>query len=186
MVDRSIALPPYPVEGRIPNFKGALEASNNLVRLPAYIRARKVLVAPDSPLKYLRIKVARDGKTLVMATPRLRRGYAFLTRNLKTYNGTIKATMMNSTFKDNPGAVDLVVEGCVAVDKDGWRLGKGGGYGDREIRLARTLNPKVVVAVICHSFQVVDEVPHEDYDQRVDLICTERFCFHVTAYLNKA
>ena len=148
----------------------------NLTETEAYRRARRILSAPDSPLKSLRLKVMFDGKTLVMATPRLKKGYAVVENPPARPSGTIRWIMANAKFQSSPGPVDLVVQGCVAVDRYGWRLGKGGGYGDREISLARSLNPNVKVAVICHSLQVVEKLPHEKWDQKVDLICTEKEC----------
>ncbi len=176
-MEKHVARPPFPIHGRIPNFKGAEDAVKNLTKTEIYRRAKRILVAPDSPLKSLRLRVMLDGKTLIMATPRLKRGYAVVNHPSERPSGTIRWIMANATFQSIPGPLDLVVQGCVAVDKHGWRLGKGGGYGDREISLARRLNPNVKVAVICHSLQVVERLPREEWDQKIDVICTEKRCF---------
>lgn len=65
-------------------------------------------------------------------------------------------------------AIDLIVVPGVAFDRDGNRLGRGKGYYDR-------LLPRIPSAYkigICFPFQVVDEVPAEPFDIRMDEIIT--------------
>ncbi|MET1128894.1 MAG: 5-formyltetrahydrofolate cyclo-ligase, partial [Thermoproteota archaeon] len=73
--ERGVARFPRPVHGRIPNFAGAEEAAARLAQLPAWRRARLVKVNPDSPQKPVRLLALRQGKILVMASPRLRSGF---------------------------------------------------------------------------------------------------------------
>jgi len=70
----------------------------------------------------------------------------------------------------DPAEVDLVVTPGLAFDRAGGRLGYGGGYYDRY--LAR-LQPHALRVGICFAAQVVDEVPLEDADQRVDVVVTD-------------
>ncbi len=61
-------------------------------------------------------------------------------------------------------AVDLVLVPGVAFDREGHRLGRGRGYYDRLLpRLSRARRVGV-----CFPFQMVDCVPSEAHDQRVD------------------
>lgn len=63
-------------------------------------------------------------------------------------------------------AIDLIVVPGVAFDRDGNRLGRGKGYYDR-------LLPRIPSAYkigICFPFQLVDEVPAEPFDIRMDEI----------------
>jgi 5-formyltetrahydrofolate cyclo-ligase len=68
--------------------------------------------------------------------------------------------------------VDLVVTGCVAATPGGTRLGKGGGYGDREIAAIRERFSGVPVVATIHELQLVDSIPLEKHDQRIDVIVT--------------
>lgn len=61
---------------------------------------------------------------------------------------------------------DLIITGCVAVNKDGWRLGKGGGYGDKEIKTFLEKFGKIPVVTTVHDLQIVEEVPHDKLDTR--------------------
>ena len=59
----------------------------------------------------------------------------------------------------------------LAVDARGWRLGYGGGYFDRTIRQIRR-DRRVVTVGLAFDEQVIDAVPHLDYDERVDWVLT--------------
>ena len=69
-----------------------------------------------------------------------------------------------------PGDVDAVVTPGLAFDAAGRRLGYGGGYYDRYLS---RLHPHAVRIGIGFASQVVDEVPEEAGDERVDLIVTD-------------
>ncbi len=67
-----------------------------------------------------------------------------------------------------PDAIDLVVVPALAVDRTGRRLGQGGGYYDRTLPLCtRALRVAVVL-----DAQVVDAVPTEAHDARLDAFVT--------------
>ena len=69
-------------------------------------------------------------------------------------------------------SVDLVVCGSVAVNRDGARIGKGGGFSDFEVAFlveAGMLRPDTVMATTVHPLQVVDEPLAETiHDFRVE------------------
>lgn len=73
--------------------------------------------------------------------------------------------------------MDLVVVGCVAVDRSGARLGKGGGFSDLEYAVALEaglIEPDTPVVTTVHPLQVLDEgrIPMTDHDVRLDWIVT--------------
>lgn len=72
-----------------------------------------------------------------------------------------------------------MVEGCVAVDMRGNRLGKGGGYGDREIRLVRQKYGDVCVVTTCYPSQIVEAVPAGYRDEHIDIIVTPERIYHI-------
>jgi 5-formyltetrahydrofolate cyclo-ligase len=67
------------------------------------------------------------------------------------------------------GTADVVVVPALAVDRNGVRLGRGGGYYDRALGHART--GALVVAVVFDD-EFVDEVPAEPHDHRVNAVVT--------------
>ena len=64
--------------------------------------------------------------------------------------------------------IDLIIVPAVAYDRFGNRVGRGKGYYDR--LLPRI--PSAFKAGICFPFQLVEEVPAEPYDIRMDIIIT--------------
>lgn len=68
-----------------------------------------------------------------------------------------------------PAELDLVLAPGVAFDRQGGRLGQGGGDYDR---LIASLAPDCKTIGWCHAFQLVNHVPTEPHDQRVQLVIT--------------
>jgi 5-formyltetrahydrofolate cyclo-ligase len=66
--------------------------------------------------------------------------------------------------------VDWVLVPGVAFDRDGARLGYGGGYYDRLLPLLPARAPRVAGAF---SVQIVDEVPRAPHDITMDVVVTE-------------
>lgn len=69
-------------------------------------------------------------------------------------------------------APDLVVAPVLAFDRQGHRLGQGGGHYDRAIANLRASRPVFVIG-LAYSGQALDELPAEPHDQRLDAILTE-------------
>lgn len=66
--------------------------------------------------------------------------------------------------------IDVVVVPGVAFDRDGGRLGRGGGHYDR---LLGALPASATRVGFAFAFQLVDHVPLLDHDQPVDVIVTD-------------
>jgi 5-formyltetrahydrofolate cyclo-ligase len=70
----------------------------------------------------------------------------------------------------DPGEVDAAVVPGLAFDRRGRRLGYGAGFYDRWLR---RLRPNASRIGIGFSFQVVDRVPADGSDERVDVVITD-------------
>jgi 5-formyltetrahydrofolate cyclo-ligase len=72
--------------------------------------------------------------------------------------------------------IDLVICGSVAVNREGARVGKGGGYSDLEYALAFAagkLSRDTPILTTVHPLQIVEErIPRELHDIPVDYILT--------------
>ncbi len=180
--EQRLARFPLPIRGRIPNFKGAEQAARRLAELSEFQRARAVKVNPDSPQRPVRELVLRGGKTLLMATPRLREGFLLIEPGGLTPGQIRAASTIAGAFSlgkriglDELPAIDLIVVGTVAVSGSGSRVGKGEGYAELEYATLRQLglvDDRVPVATTVHDVQVADHVPVEPFDVPVDIIVT--------------
>jgi len=70
-----------------------------------------------------------------------------------------------------PGLIDLIIVPGLAFDTHGNRLGRGGGYYDRFLGKVSRQAAKIAVA---YDEQIVEEVPVNERDMRVDLVVTDR------------
>ncbi|XP_055220430.2 methenyltetrahydrofolate synthase domain-containing protein isoform X4 [Gorilla gorilla gorilla] len=186
MESQNLADFPRPVHHRIPNFKGASHAAEQLPRLQAFKTARTIKVNPDAPQKSARFFVLESKKTLLVPTPRLRTG---LFNKITPPPGATKDILRKCATSqgvrnysvpiglDSRVLVDLVVVGSVAVSEKGWRIGKGEGYADLEYAMMVSMgavSKETPVVTIVHDCQVVD-IPEElveEHDITVDYILT--------------
>ncbi|MEZ5758009.1 MAG: 5-formyltetrahydrofolate cyclo-ligase [Emcibacteraceae bacterium] len=79
--------------------------------------------------------------------------------------------------KQSTGAIvspDVLLVPLLAFDKNGARLGYGGGYYDRTLEKLRNKNPDVIAIGIAYDDQKLDSVPTESYDQPLDMVITEK------------
>lgn len=70
-----------------------------------------------------------------------------------------------------PQESDAVLVPALAFDRQGYRLGFGGGYYDR---LLSRLDPAVLTIGLIGHDSLLDHLPREPHDQPVRVVCTER------------
>jgi 5-formyltetrahydrofolate cyclo-ligase len=170
--------------GRIPNFIGAEAAARRLAESPAWRAARAVKCNPDAPQLPVRVLALREGKRLFMAVPRLREERCFLELDPRRLAGRERAAASiggaarfgRPTLPKDMPKIDLIVAGSVAVDRDGARVGKGGGFSDLEFALLTELGLVgrwTTVATTVHPLQLVRApIPMLAHDIPLDLIAT--------------
>jgi 5-formyltetrahydrofolate cyclo-ligase len=179
-------------EGRIPNFAGAKLAAQKLTDSKLWKRARTVKVNPDSPQTHARRTALEEGKTLIMAVPRLRDIHPFRLLDPRKLNAkqireaaTIKGALRHGQVvaEEELPEVDFVLCGSVAVNLSGARVGKGGGFSDLEYGLlveAGKIDAHTIVATTLHPIQILREhLPMTSHDLPVDLIVTPRAAIEV-------
>ncbi|MBL1209073.1 5-formyltetrahydrofolate cyclo-ligase [Geminocystis sp. GBBB08] len=67
--------------------------------------------------------------------------------------------------------VDLILVPAVMCDRNGYRLGYGGGYYDRMLELPSWQNIPTIGIVF--NFAYVPQLPYESWDKPLNYICTE-------------
>ncbi|RLI82782.1 5-formyltetrahydrofolate cyclo-ligase [Archaeoglobales archaeon] len=181
------SIPPFPVTGRIPNFKGSKRACERIRELEEYKKSRTVFSAPDSPLTTARKIVLEDGKNLLAVKPRIT-GFLLLEgrKDVAIKDVTIKGMIRNGveireSELSKVRKVDVFIQGCVAVDIMGNRVGKGSGYGDKEYEILKKheliKEPKdCLYVVIAHEVQIFEDLSHlmGKHDVKADVILTPK------------
>jgi 5-formyltetrahydrofolate cyclo-ligase len=165
--------------GRIPNFVGAEKAAERLSKLDVWKKADTIFVNPDSPQRPVRELALLKGKKVIMATPKLKKGYLLINpvKGLEHFASTIKGAFKFGKRLAKLPKADLVVTGSVAVDLHGNRIGKGSGYGDKEIarlRKEKSITDETPKVTTVHDLQVLSDFSRlaKEYDEKIDIIIT--------------
>lgn len=170
-------------QGRIPNFVGAERCAAWLAEVEAWRQARAIKVNPDSPQMAVRCRALKEGKMVYMAVPRLREEKCFIELDPRRTPSPAKAASIHGAAQygrpvrlaDMP-RIDLIVCGSVVVNRNGQRLGKGGGYSDLEYALTReagVISDATPVVTSVHPLQIISEkLPWLPHDIPVDFIIT--------------
>jgi len=179
-------------ESRIPNFAGAKLAAEKLAAHRLWKRARTIKANPDSPQTHVRRAALEEGKTVVMAVPRLRDPHPFrlldpadLSSSAMKEASTIKGALRHGRVValDDLPEVDLVLCGAVAVNLSGARIGKGGGFSDLEYGVlidAGKIDDHTTVVTTVHPIQILRQhLMMTAHDLPVDLIATPRAVIEV-------
>ena len=170
--------------GKIPDFKGSEIAAKLLASTDEWKNSKTIFSSPDSaqiPVRYLALV---ENKNLIMASPNLEHGYLFLEgsklegreREASTKEGAFKHCTRFFEFGGEDSfdiAIDMVVEGSVGVDRLGNRIGKGKGFADREIEdlfKKNIINDDTPLVTTIHPFQLVDFIPMESHDKKLNMI----------------
>jgi len=150
----------------------SVELWSLVAALPAYARATGVMAfngfksEPDTDPLFARI--AADGKRLLL--PRVEHGDIVVVDGA----GPMVASRIGVVEPQGPAlpldVVDLVIVPGLAFTLDGYRLGYGGGFYDRFLPKCRQL--AIPDLGVCFAEQVVDELPTEPHDVRVQLVIT--------------
>lgn len=76
--------------------------------------------------------------------------------------------------------IDLVIVPGVVFDKNLNRIGFGKGYYDK---ILNRLKPSAKKVAVAHEFQVLENIPAEEHDVKMDMIITEKNIYPFTGLL---
>ena len=128
----------------------------------------------EADLRPLMEELLRRGDNLYL--PRFE-GKSFVFRrvedlnNLKPGTYSIPEPPMKADLAD-PSSIDIVLVPGRAFDRKGNRLGRGNAGYDRWINTQRKLNPDTKIWGVALECQIVQELPTEEHDERLDAIVT--------------
>ena len=171
-------------KGRIPNFVGAEACARVLSEIKFWKKARTLKVNPDSPQRAIRQKALEEGKTIYMAVPRLHSDKPFIELDPRklTCSAYVASSIKGAAKFGRPvnlgdvGKIDLIICGSVAVNRNGARVGKGGGYSDLEFALLteqKKIGRNTPILTSVHPLQIVnDPIPMTDHDIPLSAIVT--------------
>jgi 5-formyltetrahydrofolate cyclo-ligase len=184
-------------KGRIPNFIGAEACAQIVSQLQHWQKAKALKVNPDSPQRAIRQKALEEGKVIYMAVPRLRSDKPFIELDpQKIKCSAYVASSIKGAAKfgrpvnlEEVQKIDLIVCGSVAVNRQGARVGKGGGYSDLEFALLteeKKIGRHTPIVTSVHPLQIVDEsIPMTEHDIPLNAIVTPNEIIEIASPLTK-
>lgn len=170
----------------IPDFVGSAAATDRLCAEPFYGSGRYAFITPDNCLAELRRRMLLAGKSMVVSTYGIYRGFVLLEPGMVPPGQELFAAWLDGLEHfgrpiglaeiARRGRFDFMVTGASAVSLDGVRFGKGHGFFDLEWGMFTDLgivDESTPVAALVHDVQVVeDKLYPSPTDIIVDLIAT--------------
>lgn len=172
----------------IADFEGSSAATDLVVSLPAYKNAELVFIAPDNCIQELRYRSLKDGKTVLVTTYGIRRGFWVLDPEMIHESKWEMASTLDSmeslgrhvTLADisRLPSIGLMVTGTGAINHEGLRFGKGHGFFDLEWAMLYTVgkvDEKTQTIAVVHECQLLDEeLRGEVWDTGCDFVVTNK------------
>ena len=162
------------IRGSVADVARDVSIWEQLESLPEFVSARSVLLYWSMPSEvnthsFLERWYGRKSLYLPRVAGQMLEIREYIPEDLQAgYRGIMEP----SSQAPQVSAVDLAVVPGMAFDAKGNRLGRGGGFYDR--LLPSMTCPKVGV---CRMEQLVDEVPVQEWDQKVDIVITPANCY---------
>lgn len=154
----------------------SLRIYRRLIDMPAYQLARRlacyVSIKNEVDTRTVILKAIGSGKQVGVSVAREDGDMDFQAilglSDLRPVQYGLREPVPNSKQVLLPHTIDLVLIPGTAFDRLGHRIGSGGGYYDRF--LTRT---DAVRIGLSYGFQIIDRVPAEPHDVKMDWIITE-------------
>ena len=103
----------------------------------------------------------------------------FIEYNLKTKLVSGKFGIMQPSDLSKEFLPEIILTPCLAFDENGFRLGYGGGYYDKTFSYLKKIRHKFISIAVAFDDQKIDELVHDQYDQKIDYILTEKKLYKV-------
>jgi 5-formyltetrahydrofolate cyclo-ligase len=166
----------------IADFDGSDKVTERLTQLPAYINSKVLFITPDNCLEDLRLRGLKDGKTLLITTYAIRRGFWLLDPQRIAPADYRYAAMLDgmerlgqplslADIMSKGWRIPFMVTGTGAINSRGVRFGKGHGFFDLEWAILYTLgvvDQDTIATAVVHDCQVLEE---ELYPEEFDTVC---------------
>lgn len=92
----------------------------------------------------------------------------------KLVPGKIYNKVLEPALQDVDIIPDIIIVPLIVVDLQGNRIGYGKGMYDYTIKQLKGINPNLKTIGVCFQEQIVDELPHNDFDEQLDVIISDQ------------
>ncbi|MDG7035048.1 MAG: 5-formyltetrahydrofolate cyclo-ligase [Nitrososphaerota archaeon] len=178
----------YDFSNFIADFRNSKRCAMRISEMPQYRDSKVLFITPDNSLTNLRELALRGGKTYVMTTYGIRRGFLLFEGNVVSKaKAEFMATLDGAevfgrriSLEDLAALkhIDMLVTGAAAVTMDGIRFGKGHGFFDVEWGIfteLKMIDERTVTVTVVDDVQLVNyPFKPDEYDTITDYIVTPK------------
>jgi 5-formyltetrahydrofolate cyclo-ligase len=180
----------------ITDFQGSDQAVDRLMEHRFYRDANVLFITPDNCIEQLRYRTLLDGKTILMTSYSIKRGFwlldpARIPREKYLYAATLDGMerlaqhVSLEDIRSKLPSLDYMITGTGAINEEGVRFGKGHGFFDAEwgmlYRIGK-IDASTPSAAVVHDCQVLRETLYpEVFDTVADVIFTPTRTIEVSA-----
>lgn len=157
-----------------------LRIADEIERLAVWRAAARVVLFASLPDEIdttaIWLRAIRDGKSVLLPRLTSARSLEFAIASKSTLISGSRYPVPEPPFESpamDLNQCDLVLVPGLAFDRQGGRLGRGGGYYDRTFAPGSMPGPRPILIGVGFGFQVVDRLPMTSLDVRMDGILTE-------------
>jgi 5-formyltetrahydrofolate cyclo-ligase len=170
----------------IPDFEGSTTCVERLCNTSIYHIADRILVTPDNSLTALRARCITDGKTVIVPTYSLARGFLALNKDTVPPGQEAFAATLDGlevfgdpylvSIHDHAQGPQLMITGASVLNSQGVRISHGPSFFDLEWLILSSLqlvNDQTPILAVVHDYQVVDfDCPPLPFGVSIDQIIT--------------
>lgn len=171
----------------IADYAGSDKMADLLRQTDHYKNAEVIFCTPDANLETFREYIIRDGKTLLITSCGIKRGFFVVEKGMVPEGQESLASVMDGVqrfwkhvtiqdIKEKYSNIGLMITGASAIAPNGIRFGKGHGYFDLEWAMMYSngiVNIETPVYAAVHDCQIVDiDLEVEPHDTAMDFIAT--------------
>ncbi|MEZ4279438.1 MAG: 5-formyltetrahydrofolate cyclo-ligase [Myxococcota bacterium] len=157
-----------------------LRIADELERLEVWRAAARVVLFASLPdeidTSAIWLRAIRDGKPVLLPRLTSARSLEFAIASTSTLITGSRYSILEPPLESSPmdlNRLDLVLVPGLAFDRQGGRLGRGGGYYDRTFATGGMSGARPILIGVGFGFQVVDRLPMTSLDVRMDGILSE-------------
>ncbi len=122
-------------------------------------------------------KLSKQGLFLFVPCSYNNSDYFFCRYTDNLESGPFGIKQSKDQMRVDSSVIDVAIVPGVAFDKKGYRLGYGKGVYDKLLA-----NSDTVKIGLAYEFQMVDQLPHEKHDLRMDIVITQERLYRIKVY----
>ena len=158
---------------------------DNILRSTEWFKNSKIVasflsIKSEIPTIFLNQIVEKYGKALCLPTMSKNDSGILIFKKYFTGDKLLEGSYgVKEPLNNNVCLPDIIFTPCLAFDINGFRLGYGGGFYDKTISYFNSIKHNFLTIGFAYEDQKVNNVVHDDSDQKLNYILTEKQLYKI-------